>query len=381
MRALIAATFVALAAHGATSAVRNVTIVDPASGEARSRQTVVIRGDRIVASGPAASTRIPKAARILDGSRKYAIPGLWDMHVHLWDRENVLPEYVAYGVTGVRDMGSDFRRVSRWRAEIERGRAIGPRIVTCGPAVNGVPSNEPKLPIDVVSTPEQARREYDRLDEMHVDFVKVLSKLPREAYFALAERARHWGLPFAGHIPEEVTAEEAIDSRIASIEHWFNFPLKDEGRSRAALEKCAMFGTSVTPTLTLWRRMVQDGSTGADSLPLVDAAVRRAREAGVAILAGTDTGDPGTKPGLELHKELELLVGAGLTPAQALRTATTEPARFLHREQARPADLVLLDANPLEDIRNTRKIAGVFVRGRYVPKARLATLARPPVRK
>jgi imidazolonepropionase-like amidohydrolase len=377
----LALSAMALAAQvigtGATFVIRDVTVIDVTGAPAAQHQTVVIRGDRIAAIGDAQKIQVAADAVVTSGAGKYAIPGLWDMHVHLWDDKNVLPEYVQRGITGVRDMGSNFERTKRWRAAIESGSAVGPHVVTCGTPLNGQPSTEPKLPVLVVLTPDDARSNFDRLDFMGVDFIKVLSDLPREAYFALAERSRHGHKPFAGHLPKNVTAEEAVEARQSSIEHLFGFPVSDEGRSRAVLAQCAMFGTRIVPTLTLYRRMAAEDKDAADALPKVDAVVRRARDAGAAIMAGTDTGDPGTIPGVTLHDELDLLVRAGLTPMEALRSATYEPARFLGREKVQGtlkpgmlADVVLLDGNPLEDIRNTRRVAAVWVRGRSVTPGR-----------
>jgi imidazolonepropionase-like amidohydrolase len=360
-----------VAGTGATFAIRDVTVIDGTGAPAVQHQVIVVRGERIAGIGTA--PQVPADAVITNGAGKYAIPGLWDMHVHLWDEKNVLPEYVQNGITGVRDMGSNFERTKRWRAAIESGSAVGPHVVTCGSPLDGQPSTEPKLPVLVVVTPDDARKNFDRLDFMGVDFIKVLSGLPREAYFALAERSRQWHKPFAGHLPKDVSAEEAVEARQASIEHLFGFPVGDEKRSRAVLSQCALFGTRIVPSLTLWRRMAAEDKNAADALPKIDAVVRNARDAGAAIMAGTDTGDPGTIPGVTLHDELDLLVKAGLTPMEALQSATSEPARFLGREKVlgtlKPgmlADIVLLDANPLEDIRNTRRVAGVWVRGRQV---------------
>jgi imidazolonepropionase-like amidohydrolase len=375
LRIALCAIALALNAAGTdpTLAIRDVTVIDGTGAPATPHQTIVIRGERIAGMGRAAQIQVPADAVITNGAGKYAIPGLWDMHVHLWDDKNVLPEYVQHGITGVRDMGSDYARTRRWRAAIESGTAVGPHVVTCGSPLDGQASTEPRLPVFVVLTPEDARSSFDRMDSMGVDFIKVLSNLPRDAYFALAERARQWHKPFAGHLPKDVTAEEAVEARQASIEHLFGFPVSDERRSRAVLSQCALFGTRLVPSLTLWRRMAAEDKNVAGELPKIDAVVRHAREVGAAILAGTDTGDPGTSPGLTLHEELELLVQAGLTPMDALQSATYEPARFLGRERVtgtlKPgmlADIVLLDADPLEDIRNTRRLAGVWIRGRYV---------------
>ncbi len=334
----------------------------------------MIEGDRIKSIG-----RGPALGTIVNGRGKFLIPGLWDMHVHLWDQENRLPEFIAWGVTGVQDMGSDFARVSAWRDAIEKGRATGPRIVTPGPPVDGAPSPEPKLPVLVARTPDEARKAFDKLWGMDVDFIKVLSGLSRDAYFALAEQARHWDMRMLGHVPTSVTAWEAIEARQATLEHMFGVikAVSSDDEAVKFFERCADFGVRITPTLTMWRR------TWPEEMERVNRLVALTTRTKVEVLAGTDTGDPGTSPGETLHQELEQLVSAGMAPHQALRAATIAPAKFLGSdaemgsvEKGRIADLVLLNANPLNDVRNTRRIAGVFVRGKYFSRDRLNRIAR-----
>lgn len=433
-------------------AIRDVTVIDVTNGAERAHQTVLIRGERIGAIGPSESTPIPPGARVVPAEGKFLIPGLWDMHVHLWYPENQLPVYVANGITGVRDMGSDYKRTSAWAEAVEKGRMLGPHIVTSGPPVDGIPSKDPRLPVLVARTPAEARQAFDRLWNMDVDFIKVLSGVPRDAYFALAEQSRHWDLRLSGRVPESVSAREAVESRQRSIEHMFGVLIAcsaehdqleaqkrkalDAG-NRAALARialralqtfsdnqavkffdlCARYGTRHTPTLTLWERMAHTDDEALVSDPRlawVPASIRRtwpdaagergrlpagdlvnlrwqmrlvfrmvslARQAGVELLAGTDTGDPYTIPGATLHDELQLLVEAGLTPLQALQAATIAPARFLGWDGSMGtvstglvADLVLLEADPLEDIGNTQKISGVFVKGTYRTKAELEAI-------
>jgi Amidohydrolase family len=433
----------ALSSAVTTTAIRDVTLIDGTGAPPHPHSTLVFRGERIIALGPNRDTKVPKGARIINGRGKFVIPGLWDMHVHLWDKENVLPLYVAFGVTGVRDMGSDYARTTAWRKEIEDGKAIGPHVVTCGPPLDGVESREDKLPVIAVKTPDDARRAFDRLDGMDVDFVKILSSLPRQAFFALTEQCRHWRTPFAGHLPEEVRASEAIEERMGRMEHLSGLFLAcstdepgiragktprsrmldtfSENRARDLFRKSALFETRQTPTLTLWERMACLDPARLlhnTALGYVPAAVRKTwpppdedlaraddpelaemrkqfalakkmvglmRECGVQILAGTDTGDPYTVPGATLHRELELLVQAGLTPAEALRSATVEATKFLGWEDSigalktgMVADLVLLDADPLDDIRNVSKVAGVAVRGVYATPASILKSRPPP---
>ena len=392
---------------------------------------------------------MPKHAQVVNASGKFLIPGLWDMDVQLWYEENQLPVYVAFGVTGVRDMGGNFARTSAWRAGIEKGSAIGPHVVTSGWALSGG-DNPPgeKLSELRVPTPADARRIFDYLYDQDVDFIRILPSVPRFAYFALLEQGRHWGIPVAGDLPDSISAWEAIAKRQSSIERLSRVFLAcstdedeleteaeraagarnqaaldriesraldtfSENKARELLGKCALFQTRLTPELTRFAREARQGSgeSACDSrMAFVPRSIREQwkrtaeapedalayrrrvyakalelvklmRQSGVAILAGTGTGDPDTIPGATLHDELRLLVRAGLTPMEALQSATITPARYLGWDDAlgtiekgKVADLVLLDADPLVDIANTEKIAGVILRGKYLPKTRLARI-------
>ena len=391
----------------AAIAITDATLIDVASAAARPHMTVIVDGEKIRTVGRAIP--IPPNSRIVPGAGKFLIPGLWDMHVHLWYKENQLPTFLAFGVTGVQDMGSDFTRVSAWRAAIESGKAIGPRIVTSGPPVTEGPSGDEKLPTIVARTPEEARKAFDQLWDMDVDFVKVLDGLSRDAYFALAEQARHWHMRLEGHVPRSITAWEAINARQRSLEHLFGVTksVSTDDEAIALFEKCAVSGVRISPTLVLWQRMAHtiDNQLKTDPrLKYVPESIRKtwpelkeenpnpfkqqiesiyrlvslATRTKVEVLAGTDTGDPYTIPGATLHQELEQLVKAGLTPHQALSAATIAPARFFEWDETmgsiekdKEADMVLLTANPLDDIRNTTKISAVFSRGKYYPRATL----------
>ena len=391
--------WLALPLAGGT-AIQDVTVIDVATGTARPHMTVVIEEGKISRVGAAASIPLPAGTQIVAGKDKFLIPGLWDMHVHLYYKQ-YLPLFVAFGVTGVQDMGSDFSKVSEWRDEIEKRSAIGPHIITSGPPVDGGASNDPKLPLLVARTADQARAAFDQLYKMDVDFIKVLSRLPREAYFALAEQARHWDLRMVGHIPSTVTAQEAVEARQKSLEHMFGITKSVSSEEEAVkfFERCTLTGTRVSPTLVLWLRMshIDDTKLMSDArLQSIPASIRDtwpdisdepslkvqiwriyrlvalAKKAKTEILAGTDTGDPYVAPGAALQDELEQLVEAGLTPKEALEAATLAPARFFEAEQqmgavekGKLADMVLLDANPLDDIRNVRKVQAVFTHGRY----------------
>jgi hypothetical protein len=165
--------------------------VDPS--HSTTDQTVVIDGQRITAAGPFADVAVPDGATRIDGSGKYLIPGLWDMHVHaLWDPaiDTVFPLFIANGVTGVRDMHTHFpvEQVRAWRREVEEGKRVGPRFVFAGPIVDGP---KPFWPGSIpVADAEAGRKAVRDLKARGVDFVKVYTGLPRDAYFAIADEAK-----------------------------------------------------------------------------------------------------------------------------------------------------------------------------------------------
>ena len=423
----------------------NVTVVDVRTGGLRPGMTVTIRGGRIASIAAKGPGPDPVGQRI-DGSGKFLIPGLWDMHVHLafgdWfpgAREIVLPLFVANGVTGVRDMGSDLAPVVEWRRAIGAGTLIGPRIVTSGPMLDGP---KPRFPSSVaIATPADGRRAVRDLQKQGVDFIKLQSLIPREAVLAIADEAKKRGMVVAGHVPDAVRASEVSAAGQKSFEHLigiFEGSSPDEaafltgpkgiGRFLASYDPAraaALFGllaknrTWQCPTLVwerggtlmderdlahdplrkyapkawtdhAWRRFTDEIVAGyIDDLATRKRFVAQELEvvgglhrAGVPFLAGTDT-PPGVFvfPGFSLHDELELFVQAGFTPREALETATLNPAIYLGLDRelgtvdvGKVADLVLLDANPLERIGNTRAIAAVITRGRYLARIDLDRL-------
>jgi len=381
--------------------IRDVTIVDVSSGTVHPRHSILIHGERIATAGR--DIPAPKGVRVVEGAGKFVIPGLWDMHVHLADRDQ-LALYLMRGVTGVRDMGSDLDRAKDWRRAIDKGELLGPHIETCGPPFDGFPSDDAKLPVTMVRSPAEARTVYDRLDDRSVDFIGVLPRLPRDAYFALIERARKYYSPVAGAVPSTVSVLEAVDNRQRSIDQmsgilvacsseerklrgpralaldrrdWVEFreleakavETFDDEKADALFHRMAMFETRAVPVLVKLRASQCTRDHYAKLAELVLAMDR----AGVGIMAGA--GDA------QIQDEMELLVAAGLTPAEVLRSATLEPAKYLDAaaslgtvESGKIADLVLLDRNPLADIKNTREIAAVVFGGKYLSKVQLRAL-------
>ena len=387
-----------------TLVLTNVNVVDVRSGEVRADQTVIIVKDRITTVGPRKQTRYPRNAPAINGRGAFVIPGLWDMHVHLvfgdWfplAQQITLPLLVANGITGVRDMGSELDTVQGWRDEIEAGRLIGPRIMTSGPMLDGP---KPRFPSSVaVATPEDGRRAVDDLKHRGVDFIKLQSLIPREAVFAIADEARKQEIPFEGHVPDAVRAGEMSEAGMQSFEHLIGIfegssPLEDEFLKGGKTE--TRFLASYDPDRAgalaglfaknqTWKKFTEqvESEFNTDDLETRKKFVEKELEvvqllhkAGVPFLAGTDTpAGVFIFPGFSLHEELQRLVAAGFTPLEALQTATIHPARFFHMEDqlgtiesGKIADLVLLDANPLEDIRNTQKVSSVVLKGRFLSR-------------
>jgi len=388
-------------------AITNVTVIDVAAGIARPRTTVVVRGNRITAVGPA--VRAPAGAQVIDGTGRFLIPGLWDMHVHLGNAgEESLKEFVAHGVTGVRDMGTEqYEPLRRWRVEILSGARVGPRIVAAGPIVDGPTPNWPLR----VTVPDaaSARRAVDSLATVGVDFIKVHQQLTRDAYFAVAAEARRLNLHFAGHVPVVVTGVEAAEAGQRSVEHLTGLPDTRDSTWAPTLRAYKKHGTWMDPTLIVYwalahhrdsavindpraatiseslkkfwveQRSAWSGDMSTEGLlGLYRGMLSHTRglyEAGIPIMTGTDLGFVYVYPGSSVHEELEHLVEAGLSPLEALRASTLNPARYFSWERdlgtiavGKLADLVLLDANPLTAIGNTKRIRAVVANGRLMER-------------
>ena len=394
-------------------AITDVAVVDVVAGRILPGMTVVTRGDRIVsvtAGGPA-----PRDARRLDGRGRFLIPGLWDMHAHhQGSGEESLPLFLANGVVGTRDMGSDAAFIFPLRERVRAGAVRGPRIVAAGPILDDAAAGWPWR--RKVTGASDAAAAVAALKREGADFVKVHDATPRDAYFAVVEEAKRQGLPVAGHVPNAVKVEEAARAGQASIEHLANFRVFGEcaGQQPYSAARCAELfdllarnGVWQTPTAAffqnipdlmsgvpppaveyaspslrrLWRENEEASKLPEPAKQYLQMQARVALQAvpdmktrGVRFLAGCD----GLVPGFCLHDELEWMTRFGMSPAEALRTATINPAVFLGRQKAegeiapgKRADLVLLDADPLADIRNTRRIRAVVVGGELIERPEL----------
>ena len=407
-------------------ALTHVTVIDMIGEQPLTDTTVVITGERISAVGKSGTVAIPAGVRVIDAAGKYLIPGLWDMHVHLsYARASALPVLVANGVTGVRDMGSDLGEIDAWRSQIAAGVITGPRILRAGPMLNDRSRNPYQL---ATGGPEQSRGIVRALKQVGVDFIKVHRRVPRDDYFAIVDEANKQSLRVVGHIPMTVHPEEASDAG-QQIEHAYTLfegtMLNGRPEEEAAdvieaflmnpaneslFERFARNHTAVDTTLAPFHQIADPNWQRDPRLRYVaqstkellsklypsttdkdlqrnkrlyvelQALVGRMYRNGVMLLAGTDT-SIARPPGFLLHDELALLASAGLPPLEALRTATLNPAKIMKRENdfgsvaiGRLADLLLLDANPLDDIHNTQRIRTVIVGGKLLDRAALDKL-------
>ena len=376
-------------------AIVNVAVIDATGSAVQHHKTVLVAGNRIEAILDAKAP-IPKGSRVIRGDGRFLIPGLWDMHVHLTERD--LPILVAYGVTSVRDMGNVLANVDVWRGKVAAGGLVGPHILRVGPILNGMEYGPVQLAIE---NDVQARTAVRALKKAGVDAIKLHAALSRDAYFALVDEAKKQSIPFVGHVPRSVAPLEASNAGQASLEHMQTifegqFPPKPDSEP-ALFAAFAKNGTAFDPTLVAYRGSTEPQNVDPDLLQkypdliagrkqffarFVELVGMMNREH-VTLLAGTDL-SPNFKwisPGASLHDELELLVAAGLSPLEALQAATRNPGRLVHIdagtiEVGKRADLVLLDANPLEDIRNARKIHAVVLDGKLLDRARLDGLRR-----
>jgi imidazolonepropionase-like amidohydrolase len=372
-----------------TIVIVHVNVVDVRSGDVDQDVCVVVEKSRILSVGKTCGMT-PRPRRVINGRSEYLIPGLWDMHVHSEGDGTVLKSMLGAGITGVRDMGGDVQKLAKARKAIKSGELDGPTLLFAGPMLEGPPAKADEGTW-LVQNSAEADRDVSRLSESGVDFIKVHDHLSREVYFSIANAAKRHGLPFAGHVSEWISPIEASEAGQASIEHFEflpkpcvpllgakNLPVECESQAIGSiLRELAKNGTFLDLTLQSFQYWVP--AQWLKTLEGTKRLVRQIRTAKVRILAGTDWStyleSRGALPGWCLHDELEILVRAGFTPLEALQAATLNPAVFFGMETSegtvepgKAANLVLLRANPLMDIRNTRTIAAIFANGRSISR-------------
>ncbi len=434
---LIVASVLATSALADTTAFLNVNVIRMAQDQVEPGRTVVVENGLITVIGPVDLVALPKDAAIVDGTDRYLIPGLTEMHAHIPDAaspelDRVMALLVANGVTTVRGMLGRSSHL-RLREEILLGKAFGPRLITSGPSLNG----------DSVRSAADGARQVKAQYEAGYDFVKIHPGLNADEYVAIADAANELGMPFAGHVPADVGVAGALEAGMATIDHldgyfaalmppdsdasggyggFFDVLLADQLLEELIVELALRTAASETwnvATESLFERRVsevtvaelsslpemlympratvqewaeskqrQENERGFDpeianrAIEVRRMLIKALHDAGAGLLLGSDAPQVFNVPGFSLHHELQLLVDAGLTPFEALSTGTIAAAEFFETNTGsiavgRDADLVLLDSNPLIDISNTRRIHGVMLRGTWYSATQLTTLLAP----
>lgn len=433
-------------------AITDVTIIDVEHGRSIGPRTVLIDAGRIVAIVAPRDARIPGGAQRVAGRGRFLIPGLVDMHVHLFNNASrrppndwTFPLFIASGVTAVREMSTEpasIAVVNRWRTALDHGELVAPRIVAAGVPVRG-------------RSPHDAAGQVEAAGDAGADLIEVYSELPVSHWSAIVDASRARSLPVVGHVPAGMSLLAAAAAGLRSNEHLMQAYeacssaeaqlLEDRrGQSGDALtarrdaqevraldtfdrDTCQRVGKALAatgqvqvPTLVLpyvestwngeapgadprWRYLRVDERARWErilaSIALPENAPPKKRwevsrrivevfhRAGVPFMTGTDAPMPRVYPGFALHDEMAHLVESGLTPLEAIRSATLAPAKFLGMAAATGsvavgmrADLVLLDADPTKDIRNTLRINAVVLDGRLLRRAMLDALLEQAAR-
>lgn len=386
------------------------------------RQTVITQDGKISEIGPASKLQVPPDALKIDGRDKYLMPGLADMHIHLnYEEELVL--FLANGVTTIRNM-SGFSEFLEWRKRICDGDLLGPTIYTTGPIIDGNPSSfEESI---IIETPEAAAKEVVAQKEEGYDAIKILSNLSPDVYEAIIAAAKEHNLPVYGHVPKRVGLERAMDSGQHSIEHMKDFydalrpsgwsdEQADLGKIPDLAARTATKGVWVCPTLGIYRIYAAnseeiktirnhlsmkyvpaqhrdpwneleryllsdrwDNKGAKQMLDDVFQIVKGMHDAGTKLIVGTDSPIPFQVPGFSIHRELQDFVNLGMTPFETIKAATRNAAEFMGALEefgtvaaGRRADLILVKANPLNDVANVAKRVGVMVGGRWFSESEL----------
>lgn len=374
-------------------------------------RTVIVRDGRIAEIGAADRVAVPEGATRIDARGKYLVPGIAEMHGHLPGpsappdlAEDILFLFVANGVTTVRGMQGQPNQFAL-RDRIERGELIGPTLYLGSPPLAGRSAPDPGT----------AARRVREFRAAGYDLLKVHEGLALATYDAIAATARELGIRWGGHVADDVGLLHAIRAGQASIDHLDGYVEEigdDESRIPALAATARQAGTWHVPTMALWetflgtpvdtlqaypelrympRTMVENWAdqvrnmqSGLDSARATRERDLRRRvlealdDAGAGILLGSDAPQLFSVPGFSLHREMRVMAEAGLTPYRILESGTRNVAayfdaldRFGTVEVGRRADLILLEANPLEEVGNLRRRAGVMVRGRWIPESEI----------
>lgn len=390
-------------------AITGAMLEDSTGAPAIPNSVILIEDGRIKAAGTRSQVRIPRGATIVDATGKYAIPGLWDMHAH-YEQVEWGPIYLAAGVTSVRDVGNEFDFIRDLHEELDRKHqpAIGPHLEFAG-VIDGV--GPQSLGAITADTPEEAVERVASYKAAGARQIKIYSSVKPDVVKAICTAAHAREMTVTGHIPEGMTAIEGVNDGMDQINH-IQFEVSffahavvgadgkpdhtkppvlelDGPKAKELVAALQAHHTVLDPTMVVFesfmhtvpfiqlepgighlppqlREALDSPTPPPDEAPLAAAGwnaymatLRALHTAQIPIVAGTDQ----TIPGYSLHRELEIYVEAGFTPLEALQAATIQSARALGVESesgslapGKRADVVLLDADPLADIHNTRKV-------------------------
>jgi len=432
----------ALGAESRPVVFENVNVIPMDRERVIERQTVLVREGRIAQISAAGKVKAPEGALRVSGEGKYLMPGLAEMHGHLpladASQESVESWfflYVANGVTTVRGMIGNPANLEQ-RASIAAGRLLGPTLHVAGPAFTGQNAPTPAIAIQMVRNEKAAG----------YDLLKILdSGITVEVYDAIAKTANEVHIPYAGHVPDLVGVEHAIEARQSSIEHLDHYiqameadtsPIRnadantrakqlpfhlDESKMAKLARKTREAGVWNVPTMAVWvdfyskdtgeellrkkpelqylshtlvdqwirgknallrpplrgfMGFVPASATGDRVIEVRRKMLRALHEAGARIALGTDSPQSFSVPGFSIHHEMPIMVECGFTPFEVLQSGTRAPAEYFGElkefgtvEVGKRADLILLEANPLKDVGNVARRAGVMVRGRWLPES------------
>jgi imidazolonepropionase-like amidohydrolase len=393
-------------------ALLNGTIVDVNSGNLIHNSVILIKDGIIQKIGKAGELSIQPSTQTIDVSGKTILPGLWDMHAHFQQVEWG-PAYLAAGVTTIRDCGNEFDFVNSVKNVIDNNNGIGPRIIKAGIIDSDGPM---AIGIIHVNNEEEARVAVHKYKDAGYEQIKLYSSVKPELIKVIADEAHKLGLTVTGHVPQNISAVEAIKRGQDQINH-IQFVYRallaskrgkldvSDSTAKSVLRLLVEKKVVIDPTLGVYewdlrptsqplhafepgvnnitenlkvifrnfglpKDEAEKAKTYFENLKEVLLVVHRA---GIPIVAGTDM----LIPGYSIFRELELYNQAGLTPLEAIQTATIVPASVMKKDmelgsitEGKKADLIILEANPLENISNIRKIKTVIKNGKiYDPKA------------
>ena len=406
---------------GGTLAVVGGKMVDIATGEITNDAVILIRNGKIVKVGTKAAVPVPADAKVIHAEGKFVLPGLWDMHAH-FEQAEWGPAYLAAGVTTVRDCGNEFSYINAVKRAIDQGIGVGPHILKAGIIDGPGPMG---IGIVRASNKYQAAQVVRQYKDSGFVQIKIYSSVQPPVVKAICDEAHRLGMTVTGHIPEGMNLEQGVDSGMDMVNHIQYVPPIlalnadktinwDDPKTAEGLDFIKEHGTVIDPTLGVFEmifRNTKDTITDMEpafytlpeplqvlfrtmGMPTEQAAkfkprfrdmeklVKVLHDKGVPIVAGTDMGFPG----YSVDRELELYVEAGLTPLEAIRTATVVPALVMKQASVsgslmpgRSADLIIVNGDPLHHIRDIRKVQVVIKDGQvYDPVAlhKLAGFAR-----